>query len=117
MDNPLAVAFVAVGALLGAYASGRLHQSVIDDASWAQVSAEADSAVKEANKTAKAQVDKLAADLKRLEAQRANDKSALQKALRAKVVCPASGEVGDVVVPADVVRRMWSPAAASQSAD
>lgn len=45
----------------------------------------------------------------------------LRTALRRKVVCPASGELGDVVLPADVIRGMFPsahsapvPAAASE---
>ena len=47
-----------------------------------------------------------------LEAKYAIKSADLNRALRAPVSCPASGSVGDVVVPADVVRGMFLRSAA-----
>lgn len=74
----------------------------------------------EAAKTARdgrVQADAYAAKVRELEAKNEQTAKRLRNALRAPVDCPKSGEIGDVLVPADVLRCMFNDDARCAPAD
>jgi Flp pilus assembly protein TadB len=104
---------LSAGIVALAFFAGKSHESAAIEAEKVQIRAEVQAARDEAAREGATQTAKLVADLQRLKVQNNANRSALQRALRTKIECPQSGEVGDVLVPADVVRRMFAPSGPS----
>jgi len=110
--NPLyTLAAIAVAVALAAGA-GELHgRKVGRDAVQAEWNEAKLAAVAEAEKVRREAFvlsEQLEADLTALKGKYAIAISQRRKALEAQVVCPVSGQIGDLVVPAAVVRSMFN---------
>lgn len=105
----LILALAGLGGLwVKAYASG-------NKAGQAKVRGEWDSATRQAEAENKATRDEgfklaagLEAQLRELEVRYAATDQSLRRALRRPIACPKSGEVGDVLLPADLVDSMFN---------
>jgi hypothetical protein len=115
---------LVVAGVLGAYVYGQ-HVGYAEGAQAKQSEWDTDNLVRQgAERTARdadrdagyalaAEFDKKAHDM---EQQYASTRQQLATALRRKVVCPASGAVGDVVVPVDIIRGMFGTPAPADPA-
>lgn len=96
------------GAVFGLIGYGESQGRAEVQAKWDKSIADAKDVVASDARFGRQQADQLRTKLLTLEKNYAATNIQLSQALRKQVVCPASGEVGDVVLPADMVRGMFN---------
>lgn len=118
LANPWATGGLVVGVIAGVaglygygYHQGDIAGKVAVQAQWDKEKDAQRRAIEQARSEAQAAGTALAnqfeARNRALEAQDATRTQQLQAALRRRVVCPKSGEIGDLVLPSELTRSMF----------